>query len=242
MIRKSPFSENYNNNKLDNIFEKNQSFEHYKNNSQIFPGLPELINIKVILDNNYSFTYKIIGLNRVIKETASEMIINVCKNLKIYDNSDEYNFYYEEKNSLEGNKLNYLVYNIFGEEGTLTIKSKKKYINISKEDNLIMGQKTNGLWEISDYVLFLLYIKKEKWNNFLNKDKNKIKEIFNKNIDEEAIFNIVILCYLINRSNGNNRYKLIVKKCIKALKNKCSEINEDKIKLFKNIYFDNIKK
>ena len=195
LIRKSPFSENYNKNKLDNIFEKNQSFEHYKNNSQIFPGLPELINIKVILDNNYSFTYKIIGLNRVIKETASEMIINVCKNLKIYDNSDEYNFYYEEKNSLEGNKLNYLVYNIFGEEGTLTIKSKKKYINISKEDNLIMEQKMNGLWEISDYVLFLLYIKKEKWNNILNKDKNKIKEIFNKNIDKEAIFNIVVLCY-----------------------------------------------
>ena len=84
---------------------------------------------------------------------------------------------------------------IFGEEGTLTIKSKKKYINISKEDNLIMEQKMNGLWEISDYVLFLLYIKKKKWNNFLNKDKNKIKEIFNKNIDEEAIFNIVVLCY-----------------------------------------------
>ena len=191
------FSENYENNNLNTIFEMNQSFGHYKNNSQIFPNLPELINIKVILDNNYSFIYKIIGLNRVIKETASEMIINVCKKLKIYDNFDEYNFYYEEKNSLEGNKLNYLVYNIFGEEGTLKKKKKKKYINILKDQKIIINKEKNKVNDenILKEKIYKINKKKRKkglnnysqiihyYNNIHNqkiKDKNRMSNNSNR--------------------------------------------------------------
>ena len=78
---------------------------------------------------------------------------------------------------------------------------------------------------------------KSKWNDFLKKKGNKIKEIFKKNIAEEAVFNLVVLSYIMNISSGRMRYKLIIKKAIKGLNKKWPEINEELVKSFK----DNIK-
>ena len=71
----------------------------------------------------------------------------------------------------------------------------------------------------------------------MKKNGNKIKEIFKKNIAEEAVFNLVVLSYIMSISSGRMRYKLIIKKAIKGLNKKWPEINEELVKSFK----DNIK-
>ena len=92
----------------------------------------------------------------------------------------------------------------------------------------------NGLWtmDISKFSWFNLT--KSKWNDFVKKNNSKIKEIFKKNISEDAIFNLVVLSYIMKVGSGKIRYKLIIKKAIKGLNKKWSEINEETVGLFRN--------
>ena len=92
----------------------------------------------------------------------------------------------------------------------------------------------NGLWKMDIAKLGWLNFTKAKWIEFLKKNNNKIKEIFKKDISEEAIFNIVLISYIMTVAKGRMRYKLIIKKAIKGLNKKWPEINEEQVKLFKN--------
>ena len=67
---------------------------------------------------------------------------------------NEYEFYHENI-LLRDFTLNETVYKVFGTEGTLNIYNINKY-NLSKEDNIILKQKMNGLWEVDSYILSLL--------------------------------------------------------------------------------------
>ena len=127
---------------------------------------------------------------------------------------------------------------IFHPKGILNIYSKMKN-NLPKEDNIILSQNMNGLWDMDLPKLGLFNFNKEKWNEFLNKNNAKIRGIFKKDISEDAIFNLIVISYIMKIGSGKMRYKLIIKKAIKGLIKKWPEIDEEKVNLFKKeIKFD----
>ena len=103
-----------------------------------------------------------------------------------------------------------------------------------KEDKIILSQEMNGLWKMDIAKLGWFNFNKGKWAEFLKNNNKRIKEIFKKDISEEAIFNLIMISYIMKIANGKMRYKLIIKKAIKGLNKKWPEINEEQVKLFKD--------
>ena len=103
-----------------------------------------------------------------------------------------------------------------------------------KEDFIIMKQEMNGLWKMDISKLAWFNLNKEKWKEFLSKNKNKIVNIFKKDIPEEAIFNLIVLQYIMKIAKGKKRFNLIIKKAVKSLNKKYPEINEESINVFKD--------
>ena len=187
------------------------------------------IKIKIFFNNVYFFTYEIMDKDKRSNENVNEMIKNVCLQLKISGKADEYEFYHENK-LLRDFALNETVYKVFGTEGTLNIYNINKY-NLCKEDNIIFRQKMNGLWNIDSYMLSLFMLNFEQWKHFLNSNQSQIEDIlvlFISNIDEEIVFNIIVLCHIKEKFKGKNRVNFIIKKGIKGLYKKFDEIGEVK--------------
>ena len=193
-------------------------------------GPPEKIIINIILDDEEKGTYNITGYKEVMVEKIITMIQNIFKKLNIKGKLEEFDFYKDE--NLINNEFNNSVFNIFGSNGTLKIFNKKKN-NLPKEDNIIINQEMNGLWKMDNLKLSWFNFNKTKWKQFLEKNNAKIKEIFKKDIPEEAIFNLIIITYIIEISSGKTRFNLIIKKAIKGLSKKYPEISEEKVQLFK---------
>ena len=167
--------------------------------------------------------------DKISNEKVNEMIRSVCSELKISGKANEYEFYHENK-LLKDFTLNELVYKEFGTEGTLNIYNKNKY-NLSKEDNIILKQKMNGLWEIDSYMLSLFMLNFEQWKHFFNSNQGQIEDIldnFISNINEEIVFNIIVLCHIKEKFEGKNRVNFIINKGIKGLSKKFDEINKAK--------------
>ena len=192
-------------------------------------GGPTKLTIYILYNDEDKGSYVIDGYYRVMKETINEMLKNICLQLKISDNLEEYDFYKDEDSIKD---LNHTVYNVFYTQGTIKIYSKNKS-NLPKEDYIIMKQEMNGLWKIDNYKLSWFNFNQSKWKEFIEKNKIKIKEIFKKDIPEEAIFNLIVLSYIISIASGKARFNLIIKKAIKGLNKKYPEINEEKVNLFK---------
>ena len=160
-----------------------------------------------------------------------DFITNEFAKLKIKGNINDFDYYNEE--NLINDKLNEKLIYVINSERKLKIFSKMNN-NLPKEDNIVLSQEMNGLWKMDIAKLGWLNFTKAKWIEFLKKNNNKIKEIFKKDISEEAIFNIVLISYIMTVAKGRMRYKLIIKKAIKGLNKKWPEINEEQVKLFKN--------
>ena len=160
-----------------------------------------------------------------------DFITNEFAKLKIKGNINDFDYYNEE--NLINDKLNEELIRVINSERKLKIFSKMNN-NLPKEDNIVLSQEMNGLWKMDIAKLGWLNFTKAKWIEFLKKNNNKIKEIFKKDISEEAIFNIVLISYIMTVAKGRMRYKLIIRKAIKGLNKKWPEINEEQVKLFKN--------
>ena len=106
-------------------------------------------------------------------------------------------------------------------------------MNLPKEDIIIINQEMNGLWKMDNNKLSWFNFNQAKLKQFIEKNKDKLKEIFKNNIPEEAIFNLIILSHIINISTGKTRFNLIIKKAIKGLNKKYPEIDEEKVNWFK---------
>ena len=168
--------------------------------------------------------------NDELNQTLENFITKVLTKLNIKGNINDYEYYSKEKLINKGLKNS--LHSLFEGKTDLKIFSKINN-NLPKEDNIILSQEINGLWKMDIAKLGWFNFTKEKWNEFIGKNKNKIKSIFEKDISENVIFNLVILSYIIKISAGKMRYKLIIKKAIKGLNKQYPEINEEKVNLFK---------
>jgi hypothetical protein len=160
-----------------------------------------------------------------------EFIVDKLKKYKIGESINELDFYSGEDKI--NDHINKPLISLFQGKSKLNIYSKMKN-NLPKEDNIILSQNMNGLWDMYLPKLGLFNFNKEKWNEFLNKNNEKIKGIFKKDISENAIFNLIVISYIMKIGSGKMRYKLIIKKAIKGLIKKWPEIDEEKVNLFKN--------
>ncbi len=152
--------------------------------------------------------------NDELNQTLENFITKVLTKLNIKENINDYEYYSKEKLINKGLKNS--LHSLFEGKTDLKIFSKINN-NLPKEDNIILSQEINGLWKMDIAKLGWFNFTKEKWNEFIGKNKNKIKSIFEKDISENVIFNLVILSYIIKISAGKMRYKLIIKKAIKGL-------------------------
>ena len=168
--------------------------------------------------------------NDELNQTLENFITKVLTKLNIKENINDYEYYSKEKLINKGLKNS--LHSLFEGKTDLKIFSKINN-NLPKEDNIILSQEINGLWKMDIAKLGWFNFTKEKWNEFIGKNKNKIKSIFEKDISENVIFNLVILSYIIKISAGKMRYKLIIKKAIKRLNKQYPEFNEEKVNLFK---------
>ena len=196
-------------------------------------GGPQKITINFIYNDKECDVYEINGYDVVMTVKLNEMLKGILTTLKINTNIKEYDFYHDE--DLINDRLHDSVYNIFGINGTLKIYNKMKN-NLPKEDTIIINQGINGLWKMDSSKLAWFNFNNSSWKKFLDKNEKKLKEIFEKNIDEEAVFNLIILTHIISISTGKTRFNLIIKKALKGLNKKYPEINEERVNLFrKNI-------
>ena len=104
---------------------------------------------------------------------------------------------------------------------------------MKNEDLIILNQGMNGLWKISGESLSWFNFDFKKWKEFLNNNKDKIKDIFEVDISEEVIFNLIVLDYIMKIAKGKTRFNLIIKKTIKEIKKKYKEIDDNKINKFR---------
>ena len=192
-------------------------------------GPPEKI-LTILLNDEEKGSYDINGYQNVMNEKINDMLKNIFKKLNINNNFDEFDFYKGE--NLINDNLNNTVHGVFGSGGELKIYNKRKN-NLPKEDNIIMNQGINGLWKMDNAKLSWFNFNQTKWKEFLNKNNAKLKEIFKKDIPEEAVFNLIVLSHIITIASGKTRFNLIIKKAIKGLNKKYPEINEEKINMFK---------
>ena len=188
------------------------------------PVKPQIIKLEVFLDDEKKLDYEIKG-NKV-EEKIYELINDINKKLKLKD-IKRYNYYYNDDNILD-NKESIIYYKIT--DGILKIETKYSIYN-----EIILNQDMSGLWKINDDNLKWFKFDKNKWKQFILKYQNDFKKIFQMNINEEAIFNILIVDYIIKVSEGKTRFKLIIKKCINALGKKYKGIDENKIHQFRGL-------
>ena len=186
------------------------------------------IKIKVFSNNEFEKDITINDYHEMNK-TFEAFILNIFKKWNINENLNEFDFYVGENliNDFKETIHNYI------HPGSVLKIFKKMNKDLPKEDNIILSQEINGLWKFDNSKLSWFNFTKAKWNQFLSKNKNKIREIFKQDINEEAIFNLVVISYIMNISCGKMRYKLIIKKAIKSINKKWAEITEEKVKLFK---------
>ena len=186
------------------------------------------IKIKVFYNNEFENDITIDDYHEMNK-TFEAFISNIFKKWNINENLNELDFYIGENlvNDFKETIHNYI------HPGSVLKIFKKMNKDLPKEDNIILSQEINGLWKFDNSKLSWFNFTKAKWNQFLSKNKNKIREIFKQDINEEAIFNLVVISYIMNISSGKMRYKLIIKKAIKSINKKWAEITEEKVKLFK---------
>ena len=194
-------------------------------------GPPEKIHINILLNDKESGSYDITGYKNVEKEKVIVMLTNIFIKLKVESNLDEFDFYKDE--NLINNEINRTVFSVFGTGGTLKIYNRIKNNNLPKEDTIIMNQGINGLWKMDNTKLSWFNFNQQKWKEFLQKNNSKLKEIFKKDIPEEAVFNLIILSHIITISKGKTRFNLIIRKTIKGLNKKYPEIDEEKVNWFK---------
>ena len=187
------------------------------------PIKPKIIKLEIYLNNEMKSNYDIKG--EKVEENITDLINDISQKLGIKDKT-KYNFYFNDKLLNNNNSKVYLII----KDGILKIEEKK----LKKEDEIILNQESNGLWKINDKNLNLFNFDKDKWNQFLKKYQEDFKKIFTININDEVVFNIIVLDYLIKISQGKARFSLIIKKCINSLKKKFKEINENKIYQFRD--------
>ena len=187
------------------------------------------INFEIYYNDELKEEINVVNIDE-LNQTLENFIIKVLTKLNIKGNINDYEYYSKEK--LINKELKNSLHSLF--EGKIDLKIfSLNNNNLPKEDNIILSQEINGLWKMDIAKLGWFNFNKEKWNEFIEKNKNKIKSIFEKDISENAIFNLVILSYIIKISAGKTRYKLIIKKTIKDLNKQYPEINEEKVNLFK---------
>ena len=192
-------------------------------------GGPSPINLTIYYNEEEKDKIKIENYDEMMG-TFEKFIEDELKKLNIKGKINEFDFYNKEK--LINDKMKETVINLFNKNDELKIFSKVKN-NLPKEDNIILSQEIDGLWKMDISKLAWFDLTKGKWNEFLTKNKNEIKAIFKKDIPEEAIFNLIVLSYIMKIGVGKMRFKLIIKKAIKGLNKHWPEIQEEQVKLFR---------
>ena len=127
-----------------------------------------------------------------LNQTLENFITKVLTKLNIKENINDYEYYSKEKLINKGLKNS--LHSLFEGKTDLKIFSKINN-NLQKEDNIILSQEINGLWKMDFTKLSWFNFNKEKWNEFFGKNKNKINSIFEKDISENTIFNLIIFSY-----------------------------------------------
>ena len=112
-------------------------------------------------------------------------------------------------------------------------KDDEDFLKEDKQLDVIKNQETNGLWLVNDKNIELLDFNDNKeWEEFMKINEKLFKDIFNMNIIEEILLNVLFIHYL--RELKKVRFNLIINKCIKALLKKYKELDEKKINEFEN--------
>ena len=192
-------------------------------------GGPWPIPLDIYYNNELKEKMKI-NDNKLMQKTLEEFLTDLLKKLKLDGNINDYEFFLKEDDIKDNFKEN--LWGTFTMGGALNIY-KKMNKDLPIEDNIVLSQEQSGLWKMDISKLSLFKFTKEKWNEYLAKNGDKIKEIFKKDIAEEAIFNLFVVTYIMKVAPGKNRFKLIIKKAIKGMNRKWPEINEEQVKLFK---------
>ena len=187
------------------------------------PQKPKVIKLEIQINDVKKGIYEI--KDDKVEQNIPDFIKDVTAKYGLKDFS-KYNFYYND--TLLNNKTCPVYYEI--KNGVLKIENK-----LQKIDEIILNQETNGLWKISENNIALFNFDENKWKQFLKKYENDFKKIFDFSINDEIIFNILVLDYLTKESKGKARYNLIIKKCINALKKKSKKIDDDKIHQFRQL-------
>ena len=143
-------------------------------------------------------------------ETYEKMREEVSELMNI--NEEEYDFVINEV----------IVTNEFGKMKKLPreikLIKKAKEVAIPLEIKILKNQKTNGLWEVNDNILYLVNLSKKEWSQLIKNNKDFFESVI-KCKDENVLINMYIIHFITTHFKDKlPRFKLVLQKTEIAIK------------------------
>ena len=126
-----------------------------------------------------------------------------------------------------------------------TIKEPCRYINkieifVGDTKSLVKNQKINGLWLANEDNMKSLNIGYKTLDEFKNKKKDSLSKLLgNEKINDDVLMTIVVIGFIENLIENNQKMKLMVEKAKKEIKNIFKNYDEKLQKDFNEEIFGN---
>ena len=166
-------------------------------------GGPIEYHVPVLLENKREDIYFHFETYEKMREHVSELM-NI--------NEEEYDFVINEV----------IVTNEFGKMKKLPreikLIKKAKEVAIPLEIKILKNQKTNGLWEVNDNILYLVNLSKKEWSQLIKNNKDFFESVI-KCKDENVLINMYIIHFITTHFKDKlPRFKLVLQKTEIAIK------------------------
>ena len=166
------------------------------------PIIKNGVNTGIIYDLQNFTHFQTLTYEKMRKEVAALMNIKEEE----YDFLDDEEFLTNKKGKL-------------GVISMIKLTKKTSPDDMPNEDKLIKNQKINGLWEVNEKNLYLINFTKKGWCDFIKEYKKFFKSVI-KTMDETVIINMYIIHFITTYYKSKlARFKLILQKTEKAIKN-----------------------
>ena len=116
------------------------------------------------------------------------------------------------------------------------MKKNKNDSNSDNIDKLVITQKMDGSWEANEDNMKCLNMGYKDLDDFKNKNKNSLDELFGEDINDDLLMTIVIICYIENFYQ-KEKVKIKYEKAKVYIKKKLKIFNKQFIKKFINKIF-----
>ena len=193
----------------------------YNNNNSYSDFINKYKEIKL---NNIDFLIQVILTNYNLDE------INKNQNEDLLFKKEDLKDKRENEMEIEDKEKN------ISDDIEMKDEKNKNDSNSNNIDKLVITQKMDGSWEANEDNMKCLNMGYKDLDDFKNKNKNSLDELFGEDINDDLLMTIVIICYIENFYQ-KEKVKIKYEKAKVYIKKKLKIFNKQFIKKFINKIF-----